>query len=75
MPPRDPTAYDPEIGSRLPCGDDNLSCPRLDGVLECYNRSMLCDDEVFCMGGSDEGQDLVALNCKYCSWCIYIILC
>ena len=70
------------IGNLRPCQDpaadpdpnnpaDNLSCPRLDGVLQCYPQSELCNSppgprnvsfEV-CLGGSDEGADLVALDC------------
>ena len=62
------------IGNDLPCEQpgedpdpnndrDNLSCPRLDGVLQCYSRDMLCDGVQFCQGGSDEGTNLNALEC------------
>lgn len=58
--------FDPgnDIGTYLPCGEDNLACPRADGVMECFNGSMLCDGTPFCAGGSDEGYNLAALNCK-----------
>ena len=64
------------IGATFPCEDlipnpnpndntDNLSCPNTDqSVLVCYPRSELCNDVQFCAGGSDEGRDLVALDCK-----------
>ena len=43
---------------------DNLSCPRSDGALQCYARSALCDTTRLCAGGSDEGDNLNALDCK-----------
>ena len=62
------------IGNDLPCEQsgvdpdanndrDNLSCPRVDDVLQCYSRDMLCDGTEFCQGGSDEGENLNALEC------------
>lgn len=61
------TVSDPgQIGTYKPCGVDNLSCPRLNDSfpLECYTRGMLCDGDNFCTGGSDEGENLVALDCE-----------
>ena len=63
------------IGIELPCQDpnidpdpdnfrDNFSCPRLDEALQCYSFDELCDDIALCEGGSDEGMDLVALECS-----------
>ena len=63
------------IGVALPCeapGEDpdpndpenNFSCPIQDQtILECYSRAELCNGNPFCMGGSDEGTDLVSLEC------------
>ena len=66
------------IGLTLPCQaegfdpdsnnpSDNLSCPNTDPtILECYSMAQLCDGVGDCDGGSDEGDDLVALDCgKY----------
>ena len=53
-PGADPDASNPE---------DNLSCPRLDQVLQCYSEAQLCNGVEDCDGGSDEGADLVALEC------------
>ena len=52
------------IGDQTPCGEDNLSCPRIDDDLQCYNKTMLCDGTQFCSGGSDEGANLVSLDCE-----------
>lgn len=52
------------IGFARPCGEDNLSCPRLDEALQCYTQAELCNGIQDCDGGSDEGQDLVSLECK-----------
>ena len=53
------------IATFRPCGVDNLSCPNTDPtILECYTRNELCNDFVDCVGGSDEGTDLVSLDCK-----------
>ena len=43
---------------------DNLSCPRDDGTLQCYSRSQLCNGNQDCVGGSDEGLNLNALDCE-----------
>ena len=62
------------IGNALPCQDpsedpdssnprDNLSCPRLDGELQCYSRDELCNGIILCAGGADEGVDLISLEC------------
>ena len=40
--------------STLPCGDD-LSCPRVGNITQCFNRSELCNMVEFCSDGSDEG--------------------
>ena len=63
------------IGAVFPCEEpgedpdvtnpvDNLSCPIVTGDLVCYSTSQLCDGVNFCAGGSDEGNNLVALDCK-----------
>ena len=63
------------IGIALPCQDpnvdpdqdnprDNFSCPRFDGMLQCYSFDELCDGDAFCASGSDEGMDLIALECS-----------
>ena len=64
------------VGVELPCQApssdpdpnnprDNLSCPNTDpSILECYSRAELCNNVQFCTGGSDEGADLVALECR-----------
>ena len=64
------------IGNDLPCEEpgedpdpnndrDNFSCPLVDpNALQCYSRDMLCDGNEFCDGGSDEGTNLVALECS-----------
>lgn len=61
------------IGNETPCGEDNLSCPRIDQTLQCYNKTMLCDGTPFCSGGSDEGANLVSLDCEF-SYTIIIVL-
>ena len=44
---------------------DNLSCPNLNqNELECYPRDFLCDTADFCFGGSDEGDNIVSLDCE-----------
>ena len=51
----------------LPCGDDNLSCPRTDPdsqPLMCLTVAELCEGNQFCPGGQDEGNNLAALNCR-----------
>ena len=58
------------IGSELPCGEDNLSCPRIGNLsqipLQCYTREELCNGTAFCEDGSDEGRNttIVSLECK-----------
>lgn len=66
---------DLQIGNRRPCQDpgfdpdpnnpeDNLSCPLLNpNLLQCYSEAQLCDGDEFCDGGSDEGDNVVALEC------------
>ena len=52
----------------LPCGVDNLSCPRTDPdsqPLMCFTVAELCEGNQFCPGGQDEGDHLAALNCEY----------
>ena len=77
------------IGGSLPCEGpgqnpdpnndaDNLSCPNTDQtILQCYSEAELCNDNTmpFCDGGSDEGTNLVALDCKFTKslvyrWCV-----
>ena len=63
------------IGRTFPCEDpaedpnpndneDNLSCPFLTNDLVCYSRAEMCNGLPFCPGGSDEGLNLFALDCK-----------
>ena len=58
------------IGSELPCGEDNFSCPRIGNLsqipLQCYSRQELCNGIEFCDGGSDEGRDdtINSLECE-----------
>ena len=56
------------IGFELPCGTDNLSCPRIGTnlPLECYEWDELCNGEEICDGGSDEGRNITisSLECK-----------
>ena len=55
-PGEDPNPNDPE---------DNLSCPFTTNALVCYSRAELCNGGTpFCSGGSDEGLNLAALDCK-----------
>ena len=68
-------AQDLMIGTFLPCdqsgvdpdpnnAEDNFSCPILDqNILQCYSTAQLCDGSRICSGGSDEGDNLVALEC------------
>ena len=60
-----PIAYD-DICQTQQGIPDNLSCPQTDGTttLICYPRTELCNGDVFCNGGSDEGTNLNALDCK-----------
>ena len=69
-----------QIGRAFPCqtpgedpdqnfAEDNLSCPNLDqNQLDCYSRAELCDGDPFCTGSSDEGIDIVALECSKSSY-------
>ena len=41
---------------------DNLSCPRTDGQLQCFNRTNLCDGMAFCDDQSDEGISTILGN-------------
>ena len=58
------------IGFELPCGEDNLSCPRIGSLSEiplmCYTFGELCDGVELCAGGSDEGRNttIISLECK-----------
>jgi len=59
------------IGSTDPClaigFNDNLSCEiSLDPLvpLVCYSRDQLCDGNDDCSTGSDEGENIAALECK-----------
>ena len=63
------------IGNQDTCLDeqsvpDNLSCPRIDGVLQCIPRSILCDNTEQCPSGADEG-DLDVLGTLVCECRIY----
>ena len=73
------------IGSVLPCGEDNLSCPRIGNLSEiplmCYPWEELCNGMEVCEGGSDEGRNttIISLECKLIrlqcclQTCLYII--
>lgn len=50
----------------LPCGDDNLSCPRADNVTQCFSRSDLCNLVTVCPDGADEGLPVSSnLECTF----------
>lgn len=53
-PPADPDPNNPS---------DNLSCPRLDNILQCFSEAQFCNGVEDCTGGTDEGLNLVALDC------------
>ena len=69
-----------QIGRAFPCqapgsdpdqnfAEDNLSCPNTDqSILDCYSRTELCNAVEFCDGGSDEGTNIVALECSKFSY-------
>ena len=53
---------------RLQNVSDNLSGPpslESDGLLRCYSQNELCNQVQFCSTGSDEGNNVVALDCKF----------
>ena len=57
--------YDPcaaQLGQASP--SDNLSCEFSTTGLRCYPRSQLCNGVNFCVTGSDEGDNIAALDCK-----------
>lgn len=59
----DPCAAD--LGVASP--SDNLSCEFVaPGGTFCYARSELCDNNRICLTGSDEGDNIAALDCKFC---------
>ena len=61
----DPCAAD--LGVASP--SDNLSCefiPPAGGTF-CYSRSELCNNSQTCATGSDEGANIAALDCKFCT--------
>ena len=49
-----------ELGVASP--SDNLSCEF--GETRCYRREQLCDGNGDCFNGSDEGFNILALECK-----------
>ena len=59
-----------EIGRDDPCAaelgvaspSDNLSCEFIEPI--CYPREELCDGNRDCLTGSDEGDNIPALDCK-----------
>ena len=62
-----------EIGNADPCAaelgvpspSDNLSCEFVaPGGTGCYSRSELCNGDRICLTGSDEGDNIAALDCK-----------
>ena len=49
----------------VPSPSDNLSCEfSTPGQEACYARSQLCNGVNFCLTGSDEGDNIAALDCK-----------
>ncbi len=64
-----PIGFDDVCQRELGVGD-NLSCPRGDGVLQCYVRSQLCDGVAYCGDGSDEGRNVQSLDCE----CMHIYI-
>jgi hypothetical protein len=46
----------------VPTPSDNISC-EFGGGVTCYLRSELCDGTTFCPTGSDEGENIAALDC------------
>ena len=66
------------IGFDLPCGVDNLSCPRIGNLseipLRCFRRQELCNGLPFCDGGTDEGLNIVSLECKMTTITIFIYI-
>ena len=49
---------------------DNLSCEFVSpGGTFCYSRSELCNGNRVCLTGSDEGDNIAALDCKFCMQC------
>ena len=73
-----------QIGRAFPCqalgedpdpsfAEDNLSCPNVNAdILQCYSRDELCNNVPFCDGSSDEGDNIVALECGKSSYCCRI---
>ena len=65
---RDIASDDPcaaELGVASP--SDNLSCEFVvPGGTRCYFRDELCNDNNICLTGSDEGDNIAALDCKFC---------
>ena len=62
-----------DIGNDDPCAEelgvsspsDNLSCEFVvPGGMRCYSRSELCNGDQICLTGSDEGDNIAALDCK-----------
>ena len=67
----DPCAAD--LGVDSP--SDNLSCEfvgPINGTF-CYSRSELCNTDRICFTGSDEGDNIAALDCKFCTMLMNII--
>jgi hypothetical protein len=63
-----------EIGNDDPCAaelgvaspSDNLSCEFVAaGGTLCYSRSELCNGDRICFTGSDEGDNIPALDCEF----------
>ena len=50
-----------ELGVVSP--SDNLSC-EFGETLRCYSREQLCNGTRDCLTGSDEGDNIAALDCK-----------
>ena len=65
---RDIASDDPcaaELGVASP--SDNLSCEFVaPGGTRCYFRDELCNDNNICLTVSDEGDNIAALDCKFC---------
>ena len=66
------------IGFERPCGVDNFSCPRIGNLseipLRCFRRQELCNGLPFCEGGTDEGLNIVSLECKMTTITIFIYI-
>ena len=65
----DPCAID--LG--VPSPSDNLSCEFVNGGTFCYTRAELCNTNPACFTLSDEGENIAALDCKFCMQIIILL--